>query len=130
MKRTHDDRAPQRRRSREEGLALVEKWRKSGLSAAKFAKADRVGLHVLRYWIQTHRATTQPSASKSPDFVVVSAPASNIEPTAGGLGATSTKVNAEVFELRVNGMVVSVPLVAGHGAFIETVHAVLCEVGQ
>ena len=107
---------------------MVEKWQKSGLSAPKFAKTDGVGLHVLRYWIQTHRATCPPSQLKSPDFVVMSAPEPDIEP--GGLGAASAEANAGVFELRVNGMVVSVPLVAGHGAFIETVHAVLCEVGQ
>ncbi len=109
---------------------MANSWQQSGLSAPKFAKAEGIGLHVLRYWIQTQRASPQPSGSKSPDFVVVSAPASSIEPTARALEAASTENTSGVFELRVNGMVVSVPLVAGHGAFIETVHAVLCEVGQ
>ncbi len=130
MKHTYDDRAPRQRRSREEGLALVDKWHKSGLSAQKFAEADGVGIHVLRYWIEAHRSTRRPSQPKSPDFVVVSTPEPAIQPVARGLESAATASNAAVFELRVNGMVVSVPVVAGHGAFIETVHAVLCEVAR
>ncbi len=105
---------------------MIDKWQKSGLSAPKFAKAEGVGLNVLRYWIQTHRATPQPSGSKSPDFVVANVPARSVQPTARRLDSASNESCAEVFELQVNEMVVSILLVAGHGAFIETVHAVLC----
>jgi hypothetical protein len=53
----------------EQGQALVDAWRQSGLSRSAFARERGVGVHVLQYWSQKLSAprgasiTTQPSSS-------------------------------------------------------------------
>ena len=55
--------------STEQGQALVDAWRQSGLSRSAFARERGVGVHVLQYWSQKLSAprvssmTTPPSSS-------------------------------------------------------------------
>lgn len=55
--------------STEQGQALVDAWRQSGLSRSAFARERGVGVHVLHYWSQKLSAprvasiTTPPSSS-------------------------------------------------------------------
>ena len=45
-----------------EGAAMVEEWRKSGMSASAFVRDRGFGLHRLKYW--------QSRSEKKADFVV------------------------------------------------------------
>ena len=40
-----------KRRTTEEGLALVEEYRASGLTQERFTKKARINVSVLRYWL-------------------------------------------------------------------------------
>ena len=44
-----------KRRSKEEGLALVEKYQASGLTQERFATKARINVAVLRYWLRRSR---------------------------------------------------------------------------
>jgi hypothetical protein len=59
------------RRNRKEGLALVEQWRRSGLSVGEYCRWHGVGEHVLRYWLDKASSPTSAGA-KAGDFFVVS----------------------------------------------------------
>lgn len=60
-------------RSAEQGHALVEQWRQSGLSGSEFCRRQAVGEHVLRYW-QSRAAKLGERAAKAEAFYVVSTP--------------------------------------------------------
>jgi len=44
-----------KRRSKEEGLALVEKYQASGLTQERFAAKTRINVAVLHYWLRRSR---------------------------------------------------------------------------
>jgi hypothetical protein len=61
------------RLSATQGRALVEQWRRSGLSVSEYCRVRGVGEHVLRYRL-SREATPTKSVPAQGDFVVVSAP--------------------------------------------------------
>lgn len=64
-----------KRLTKEEGLALVWRWRESGESRAEFCRRARVGTQVLSYWIGREAAgDTRSTRATRSDFVVLSAP--------------------------------------------------------
>ena len=62
-----------KRRSQEAGLALVEKYRASGLTQVKFAKKSRISVAVLRYWLR--KIQEQEGGSQEPVRFVELSPA-------------------------------------------------------
>lgn len=63
-------------RSAEEGQALVEQWRQSGLSGSEFCRRQALGEHVLRYW-QSREAKAKASTARGDAFYVVSTPSTD-----------------------------------------------------
>ncbi|MEY4551499.1 MAG: hypothetical protein RL685_7694 [Pseudomonadota bacterium] len=61
------------RLSATQGRALVEQWRRSGLSVSEYCRARGVGEHVLRYRL-SREATPSKSVAPQGEFFVVSAP--------------------------------------------------------
>ena len=61
------------RRTAADGRALIEQWRRSGMSVTEFCREQAVAAHVLRYWLSREKASTKPVAPAS-KFFVVSAP--------------------------------------------------------
>lgn len=61
------------RLSATQGRALVEQWRRSGLSVSEYCRARGVGEHVLRYRLSRETPPSKTVAAQG-DFVVVSAP--------------------------------------------------------
>lgn len=61
------------RLSATQGRALVEQWRRSGLSVSEYCRARGVREHVLRYRLSRETTTSKTVAAQG-DFVVVSAP--------------------------------------------------------
>jgi len=57
-----------------QGRALVEQWRRSGLSIAAYCRSHGVREHVLRYRL-SREETPSPSAAAQGEFFVVSASA-------------------------------------------------------
>lgn len=53
-----------KRRTTEQGMKLVEKYRASGLGQEKFAKRSRINVATLRYWVR--RATEANGDSREP----------------------------------------------------------------
>lgn len=39
--------------------AVIDDYRKSGLSVAEFSQQRRINLHTLRYWLKKHPVTTE-----------------------------------------------------------------------
>ena len=62
-------------RSAAQGRALVEQWRRSGLSVSEFCRRQAVGAHVLRYWLSRETAPSE-SVATADAFYVVSTPES------------------------------------------------------
>jgi hypothetical protein len=58
-------------RSAEQGRALVEQWRQSGLSGSEFCRRQALGEHVLPYW-QSREAKARTSRASRDAFYVVS----------------------------------------------------------
>jgi transposase-like protein len=50
--------AGRRRLDRATGLALVERWRASGLSVPAYGREQNVAEHILRYWIAEAKRET------------------------------------------------------------------------
>ena len=55
-----------KRRTREEGMELVEKYQASGLTHERFAKQTRINVATLRYWL---RRTLQAKTGDAPEPV-------------------------------------------------------------
>jgi len=56
-----------------QGRALVEQWRRSGLSVSAFCRTRGVREHVLRYRLSRESTPSEPAAPQG-EFFVVSAP--------------------------------------------------------
>jgi transposase-like protein len=69
------------RRSAADGRALIDQWRRSGMSVTEFCRDHAVAPHVLRYWLSREKTPTQPVATAS-KFFVVSAPGKKPETNA------------------------------------------------
>jgi hypothetical protein len=61
------------RRNAADGRALIDQWRRSGLSVTEFCRDQAVAAHVLRYWLSREKTPSTPVAPAS-KFFVVSAP--------------------------------------------------------
>ena len=55
--------AQTRATKRSRWLAVVDDYRKSGLSVTAFSQQRRINLHTLRYWLQKNPATPEPRPS-------------------------------------------------------------------
>jgi len=55
-----------------QGRALVEQWRRSGLSVSAFCRTHGVREHVLRYRLSRESAPSEPAAAQGEFFVVSS----------------------------------------------------------
>jgi hypothetical protein len=67
--------------SGEEGRALVDAWRQSGLSRSAFARERQVGVHVLSYWSQklsVARGVAATATSSPGAFVRVNSPTDSV----------------------------------------------------
>jgi hypothetical protein len=100
MAKTSNDR---RRMTESEGAALVQEWRRSGLSIAEFGRSRGVGAHRLRYW----ERRLAPGPAETP-FVVMSAE---------GLGSSAEPSGDDAIEIVVGEFFVRVP--AGVGTLAE-----------
>lgn len=84
-----------RRLTKEEGLALVRRWRESGETRAEFCRRTSVGTQVLSYWIGREAGVVRATRATRSDFVVVSAPhvatRDRSEPSAGSNSKRSGK---------------------------------------
>jgi hypothetical protein len=96
--------------SLEQGQALVDGWRQSGLSRSAFARERQVGVHVLQYWSQKLSAarvstlTTQPSTAAFMQVRLPTAPpslASRIEIQLPGGAVVRVVSGVDVGFLRV-----------------------------
>lgn len=76
MAKTSKEAADRRRMTESEGAALVQEWRRSGLSMAEFGRSRGVAAHRLRYW----ERRLAPGPAEMP-FVVMSAEGSSAEPS-------------------------------------------------
>lgn len=63
------------RYSRAEGVALVARWRSSGLSARAFSEQHSVPINRLWYWAPIADAAPKGSVKAKPEFHVVTVPA-------------------------------------------------------
>ena len=61
------------RLSARQGRALVEQWRRSGLSVSEYCRAHDVREHVLRYRL-SRETTRSKAAAEQSEFFVVSTP--------------------------------------------------------
>ncbi|HVZ31596.1 MAG TPA: hypothetical protein VG963_04175 [Polyangiaceae bacterium] len=66
------------RRSVADGQALIDQWRRSGMSVTEFCRDQAVAAHVLRYWLSREKTTSKPVATAS-EFFVVAAPGKEAE---------------------------------------------------
>lgn len=57
-----------------QGRALVEQWRRSGLSVSKFCRTRGVREHILRYRLSRESAPSEPATAQG-EFFVISASA-------------------------------------------------------
>ena len=62
------------RYSREEGLALFDRWKASGLSLSKFCQKHGLSENRLRYWADVARQLKKAKTSRSKEFFVIDAP--------------------------------------------------------
>jgi hypothetical protein len=76
------------RRSAAEGRALIDQWRRSGMSVTGFCRDQAVAAHVLRYWLSREKTTSKPVAAAS-KFFVVSAPGKKPETDVAGSSPSS-----------------------------------------
>jgi hypothetical protein len=109
------------RRSRDEGKALVEQWRESGLGPAEFCRARGIAEQRLHYWKRRLQREGVREETEAEAFVWVRA-AGEDEPTIG-TGAAGPESSAEIClpgSLRVR-----VSLAAGPTAFVHALRGVL-----
>ena len=98
-----------------EGAAMVEEWRKSGMSASAFVRDRGFGLHRLKYW--------QSRSEKKADFVVVP-----FEPQGSGNAEDALTEDSEeaMIEICVRDEVfVRIPIKADRSLIGETIKSVL-----
>jgi transposase-like protein len=106
-----------RRRSREEGFALVREWQASGLRAAEFCRGRGVAEHRLQYWKRQSQSGGTATGNEASAFYAMMAPAS------GAFEATAPEAVAEIC---VKGALrVRVSLAAGREAFVQALRGVL-----
>jgi hypothetical protein len=95
--------------SADQGRALVDEWRQSGLSRAAYARQHRIGAHLLTYWekkiLPSERSrepvSTNPSEATDVAFVQV--------PLSMAISSRPTPPTASPIEIRlVGGAVVRV----------------------
>lgn len=109
------------RMSESEGIAMVRRWRESGLSANRYCKVHNVGLHRLRYWTQRLRSREIQSRAEAP-FVVLSP---ELPETSNRL--KETEEAAHLLEITVGEHIsIRIPAQSGHlGAVLRTVKEIV-----
>jgi hypothetical protein len=111
------------RRSRDEGRALVEQWRESGLRPAEFCRTRGIAEHRLHYWKRRLQGDGEGERAVSESFFAVIA--------ADQETATVEAGWESVAEICVSGSVrVRVSLSGGAEAFTHALRAVLQVVGS
>jgi transposase-like protein len=77
------------------GRALIDDWRRSGLSRSAYARHHQVGAHLLSYWFkrlqepETARAT---GPATTPDFIQVSLPAPGAPPPSSASASSAIEI--------------------------------------
>lgn len=108
---------PGRRRSREEGLALVQEWQASGLRPAEFCRARGIAEHRVHYWKRRSQSDETGEAGEAGAFFAMRGPAS---------GTAALVAPEAMAEICVTGSLrVRVSLAAGREAFVQALRAVL-----
>ena len=95
-----------------QGRALVDQWRRSGLSVSAFCRTRGVREHVLRYRLSREPTPSEPAAAQG-EFFVVSAPGKALPAAPASNGATTA-------------VIVLLPAVAA-GELVQTLRALLEE---
>jgi hypothetical protein len=113
------------RRSRDEGMALVEQWRESGLRPAEFCRTRGIAEHRLHYWKRRAPVEAKAEGATGEFFAVLA--------TTGGAREASplaAAVPEAIVEICMAGSLrVRVSLAAGRAAFVQTLRGVLEVVG-
>jgi transposase-like protein len=79
------------------GRALIDDWRRSGLSRSAYARQHQVGAHLLSYWFKRLREPeTSPALAAAPvtapDFIQVSLPAPVAAPPSSGSASSAVEI--------------------------------------
>jgi hypothetical protein len=110
------------RRSRDEGMALVEQWRESGLRPAEFCRSRGIAEHRLHYWKRRAQPCESGAGSATSEFFAVLAPADDAREARKLAGAAPESI----VEICLAGSLrVRVSLAAGRAAFVQTLRGVL-----
>jgi transposase-like protein len=67
-----------RKLTEQQRLAIVEKWRESGLSTREFATIHKCNFHNLRYWV--HRSQWNSDSAAEHSFVKLKQPEASKRP--------------------------------------------------
>lgn len=113
------------RRSREEGRALVEQWRSSGQTPARFCHGQGIATQRLRYWRQQVDEDEAQTVPRAADFLALEASLVAEE------DARQHSDAATMVEIRAtDAVLVRVPVAAGRAVFVQTLRGVLEALGS